>query len=247
MNGVHTMFGATAAVIGFAALVRPCVAPAQMGLPVEATVEVTGLSMTLSAADPLGSWILNASGNGNNLVGAGEFIPDETGPASVLYSPGSYPIPSGTPFAIPGLPDWSVDTADGFDGSYRFNRTFFDISAALPDFESFMAVTAAPVPITGPGHYLEPFTYSAYFNLCTSHFAEPCNEYVNAVGSGTLDVALVPYPNLPGYLEVQSISYTSGRITETVPEPGTLVLLAGGIGLGFRRRVRRPEHVGART
>lgn len=96
---------------------------------------------------------------------------------------------------------------------------------------------------TGPGTYFSTFTYSGEFRGVlgtnpggTCLQMQMCSDFFFS-GSGTLRYDVVPFPNLPGSLEISKATFTF-----TAPEPTTtsllLIAFAGLAVLGLRRRSR---------
>jgi hypothetical protein len=125
---------------------------------------------------------------------------------------------------VQGVP-WSFPVGTGSDGRAG---VFFQVDENLV--------------LSGPGTYFSTFIFTASFfgvplSVLSAHPGAGCLQlmctqlFFNGGGSVTLDV--VPYPNLPGSLEISKATLNFG-----VPEPSTMSLLLialAGLALLGRR------------
>ncbi len=186
--------------------------------------QITGLYMTVSQPDPLGSWTLQEG----SVFAHGRF----SGPG------GEFPSNYVSGFVIsPGMDvgmSWLADSEDGFQGTMVVGGKEFPLDGTP---ESFMQVTANSILVNQAGLYQEPFAFSATLCAAGTPGSLNCDVQMDTRGLGELSVSIEAVPAVPGAFEIEQIDYAIGEIKGT-PEPGTLALLAGGIGalgLCFRR------------
>jgi PEP-CTERM motif len=89
---------------------------------------------------------------------------------------------------------------------------------------------SSSVLVPGPG------TFSGRFDFTDIYFNGPyCPSCPNltAIGFGIMTLGVIDYPDLPGFLKVDSESFV---FVPKVPEPGTLALLLVGVAAVVARR-----------
>jgi hypothetical protein len=188
------------------------------------TAQLTGISMTVSGADPEGSWALQQD---NIFFAHGSYAGDGEFPSRYLLD--SIVPPCG----CVGM-SWLVDSEDGFGGGMLVSGKEY-VLTGIP--ESFMEVAAAEILVNKPGLYQEPFELSATFCAPKTFDSLDCDVRVGVQGMGQLSMLVGSVPGATE-LEIERIDWTMGEIKGT-PEPATLGLLVlGWAGVGIARHKR---------
>lgn len=209
--------GVVAVAIGLAA------ASSAVALPAVQTVQITSGFMTTSLADRNGEWMLA----GENSSAGGIFHPlgGELPADYFLFNP----LTLGTSLRM----SWQSDSVDGWLGQMLFNGVAYNLTSDSASTSSLMQLTANNILVGQAGSYMEPFTFAANFCGFLTVPMNTCDTTANLVGSGTLDLTVSVNPQLPGTVDIQSLSYRFAG----VPEPGSIsLLLTGLVGLGLTRR-----------
>jgi hypothetical protein len=145
------------------------------------------------------------------------------------------PCAPGDPLSVGASLSGSV-----FFGSFTLNGILYDdistINSPASLFFEFFGGGTAPAMQDGPVLFTAPFTMSGMVNL-----PFPSTGPI-ASGQGTATVLLTPTFPLPGEPALwlaESVRYDFGERAAAVPEPGTLILVSGGLAAIVRTARRR--------
>lgn len=133
--------------------------------------------------------------------------------------------------------DWSFQTG-GEQLLGRGNATIGGFSGSGVDFVGALSFEATPTPFPMEGEtnvvFTAPFTFTGYIRGLTGGEQQFIQDFV---GAGTVKVDYQPGA-APG-LFVEDDDTILYEFAEPIPEPGTLLLLASGLGMALTERRRR--------